>query len=154
VHQHTAQVTWERKGATFRDHLYSRAHLWRFDGGAEVPASSSPLVVRAPLSDPRAVDPEEAFVAAAASCHMLFFLDFAARAGFVVETYRDDAVATMGRDADGREFVETIVLRPQISFAAGSTAPSPEEIAALHHRSHEACFIANSVKTKISIAVA
>src|SRR5512134_3111042 len=100
---HQASVIWERaESAKFVDNRYSRAHRWEFDGGAVVPASSSPAVVPVPLSDPAGVDPEEAFVAALASCHMLFFLSFAAKRGIVVESYRDEAVGVMGKNAEGR----------------------------------------------------
>ncbi len=150
MHRHTAQVRWERKDAVFTDHRYSRAHLWRFDGGAEVPASSSPLVVREPLSDPRGVDPEEAFIAALSSCHMLFFLDFASRAGFIIESYVDDAVGVMGKDEEGKEYIEAVELRPEIIFS-GDKLPSADEITELHHRSHDVCFIARSVKTKVMV---
>jgi organic hydroperoxide reductase OsmC/OhrA len=150
MHRHTAQVRWERKDALYTDHRYSRAHVWRFDGGAEVPASSSPLVVREPMSDPHGVDPEEAFIAALSSCHMLFFLDFASRAGFTIDLYVDDAVGTMGKDEEGMEFVEAVELHPEITFS-GDKRPSAEEIAELHHRSHDVCFIARSVKTKVSV---
>ena|SRR5579863_482119 len=150
MHQHTAQVSWTRKDAVFSDHRYSRAHVWRFDGGAEVSASSSPLVVREPMSDPKGVDPEEGFIAALSSCHMLFFLDFASRAGFIVESYVDDAVGVMGKDDEGFEYVEAIELRPVITFS-GDKRPSVEELADLHHRSHDVCFIARSVKTKVTV---
>lgn len=150
MHQHTARVSWARRDAVFSDHRYSRAHSWRFDGGAEVPASSSPLVVREPMSDPRGVDPEEAFVAALSSCHMLFFLDFASRAGFIVESYVDDAVGTMGKDEEGKEYVAAVELRPVIAFS-GDKRPSAEELADLHHRSHDVCFIARSVKTEVTV---
>jgi organic hydroperoxide reductase OsmC/OhrA len=117
----------------------------------EVKASASPLIVRAPLSDAQAVDPEEAFVASVSSCHMLFFLDYAAQAKFVVDSYEDAAVGTMGKDDAGHEFVATIVLAPRVRFS-GATQPGDEEVAALHERAHRDCFIANSVKTKISIS--
>ena len=151
MHEYTAQVVWERKDAVFTDRRYSRAHVWHFDGGAEVPASSSPLVVREPLSDPKGVDPEEAFIASLSSCHMLFFLDFAARAGFQVDRYDDQAVGVMGKDQEGMDYVATVELRPRITFA-GEKQPSTEELAELHHRSHEVCFIARSVKTKVTVA--
>jgi organic hydroperoxide reductase OsmC/OhrA len=151
MHRYGAVVRWERQGAAFTDRKYSRAHVWRFDGGIEVPASSSPLVVRVPLSEEKAVDPEEALVASAASCHMLFFLDFAARAGFLVDAYQDNAVATMGQDGDGREFVATIELRPEISFAPMGKMPSAAELAELHSRSHHACYIANSLKSEVTV---
>ena len=151
MHEYTAQVVWERKDAVFTDRRYSRAHVWRFDGGAEVPASSSPLVVREPLSDPKGVDPEEAFIAALSSCHMLFFLDFASRAGFAVDRYDDRAVGVMGKDSEGKDYVESVELRPHVTFA-GDRRPSAEELAGLHHRSHDVCFIARSVKTKVTVA--
>jgi organic hydroperoxide reductase OsmC/OhrA len=149
-HQHTATIRWERNGAVFSDRRYSRVHAWTFDGGIEVKASSSPLVVRVPLSDAEAVDPEEAFIASVSSCHMLFFLDYAAQARFVVDEYEDAAIGTMGKNAAGKEFVETIVLAPRIRFS-GTLRPTPEELAALHDRAHHECFIANSVLTKIEI---
>ena len=148
MHEHTARVSWARRDAVFSDHRYSRAHIWRFDGGAEVPASSSPLVVREPMSDPKGVDPEEAFIAALSSCHMLFFLDFASRAGFVVDSYIDDAIGVMGKDEDGKDYVATVELRPVIAFSG--KPPSAEELTDLHHRSHDICFIARSVKTQVT----
>jgi len=150
MHEYTAQVRWTRQDAVFTDRRYSRAHVWRFDGGAEVPASSSPLVVREPLSDPKGVDPEEAFIASLSSCHMLFFLDFASRAGFTVDSYVDDAVGAMGKDEEGKDYVEAVELRPVIAFL-GDKRPSAEELADLHHRSHDVCFIARSVKTKVTV---
>ena len=110
THQYRASVVWERGAAAFTDNKYSRAHLWRFDGGLEVPASSSPAVVRLPYSRADAVDPEEAFVAALASCHMLFFLSLAAREGLVIDSYRDEAVGTMARNAKGKMFVARVAL--------------------------------------------
>ena len=147
---HTATILWQRGDAVFNDRRYSRAHAWSFDGGAEVRASASPLIVREPLSDANAVDPEEAFVASVSSCHMLFFLDYAAQAHFVVDSYEDTATGTMGKSESGRDFVEHIVLAPRIRFS-GPHRPTPEEIAALHHRAHDDCFIANSVKTNITV---
>jgi organic hydroperoxide reductase OsmC/OhrA len=149
-HQYTATVRWERGDAAFTDRRYSRAHVWAFDGGIEVRASASPLVVRAPFSDPHAVDPEEAFVASVSSCHMLFFLDYAAQAKFVVDGYEDTATGTMGKNDAGQDFVQTIVLAPQVRFA-GSSLPSKGELAGLHERAHHDCFIANSVKTEIVV---
>ncbi len=151
MHEYTAQVVWERKEAVFTDRRYSRAHVWHFDGGTDVPASSSPLVVREPLSDPKGVDPEEALIASLSSCHMLFFLDFASRAGFTVDRYDDQAVGVMGKDEEGKDYVAAIELRPKITFA-GDKQPNAEELADLHHRSHDVCFIARSVKTKVTVA--
>ena len=150
AHSYTAIVDWTRDGAAFTDNRYGRGHRWSFDGGIEVPASASPLHVREPFSRLDAVDPEEAFVAALSSCHMLFFLHFAAKEGLVVDSYRDEAVGTMGRNEAGGEFVSEVRLRPAISFS-GARSPDEAEIAALHHRSHEACYLANSVRSAIVI---
>jgi organic hydroperoxide reductase OsmC/OhrA len=149
THRHHASIHWARQGARFTDHRYSRAHRWRFDGGAELPASSSPLVVRVPFSDPAGVDPEEAFVAALASCHMLWFLDLAARAGFVVDRYDDAAVGCMGRTPEGREWVERVELQPAVVFAPQGRSPDDAAVEALHHAAHEACYIANSVRSEV-----
>ena len=148
---YVATVVWTRPAdAPFKDNKYSRAHEWRFDGGARVPASASPSVVRAPWSDPAGVDPEEAFVAAIASCHMLWFLSLAAERGFVVERYEDEAVGTMGRIGSERFAVTDVALRPRIAFG-GATQPDAAQVAALHEAAHERCFIANSVKTAIRV---
>jgi organic hydroperoxide reductase OsmC/OhrA len=143
-------LVWKRGNQPFTDGKYSRAHTWRFDGGAEVPASSSPYVVKTPMSDESAVDPEEAFIASLASCHMLFFLDFARRGGFVIDTYDDESEGVLGKDAAGRMAMTVVTLRPRIAFS-GDKRPTPEELEDLHHKSHEACFIANSVKTEVRI---
>ena len=146
--QHVATIDWSSDGQ-FASGRYSRRHEWRFDGGAVVPGSSSPDVVRVPFSDPAAVDPEEALVAAASSCHMLAFLWVAHKAGFEVESYRDDAEGTMSEVAPGRMGVTRIVLRPRIVFAG--RAPTAGELAHLHHEAHEQCFIANSLKSEIVV---
>lgn len=149
--EHTATVRWQRNAdADFARNRYSRAHEWHFDGGAVVPASASPSVVRVPLSDPAGVDPEEAFVAAISSCHMLWFLSLAAEQGYVVDRYEDEAVGTMARNAQDQDWVADVVLRPRIAFG-GDKKPDAAAIEALHHRAHERCFIANSVKTAIRI---
>ena len=147
---HQASVIWERAdGAPFVDNRYSRAHRWEFDGGAVVPASASPAVVPVPLSDPAGVDPEEAFVAALSSCHMLWFLFFAAKGRLVVESYRDQAVGHMAKNADGSQWMARVILRPQIRFS-GAT-PDAAALAAMHEKAHHACFIANSVKTEVTV---
>jgi organic hydroperoxide reductase OsmC/OhrA len=143
----TATVSWQRQGAVFTDQKYSRAHQWSFDGGAVVPGSSSPHSVRIPYSDPAAVDPEEAFVAALSSCHMLFFLSFAAKAGFVIDSYEDQAVGIMEKNQVGKIAMTVVTLRPKAVFAGKQ--PSAEQLAELHHHSHEECFIASSVKTDV-----
>jgi organic hydroperoxide reductase OsmC/OhrA len=147
---HSASVRWQRGTDEFLRGRYSRAHTWVFDGGATVPASASPAVVRAPWSDPAGVDPEEAFVAAVASCHMLWFLSLAADRGFLVEHYDDDVIGTMAPNADGRESITEVVLRPRIAFG-GEKRPDAHEIEALHEKAHAHCFIANSVRSAIRI---
>jgi organic hydroperoxide reductase OsmC/OhrA len=150
MHAYTATVLWTRPpDAPFKDNQYSRAHEWRFDGGAVVPASSSPLSVRVPLSDPAAVDPEEALVAALSSCHMLFFLWYAASAGFVIDRYEDDAIGEMGKNAKGATAIVKVRLRPKITWVGA--APSAGQLDDLHHRSHESCYIANSVSADVVV---
>jgi organic hydroperoxide reductase OsmC/OhrA len=147
--EHTAAIEWSRGEAAFLDQKYPRAHRWRFDGGAVVPGSSSPHVVPEPLSDPAAVDPEEAFVAALASCHMLWFLSIAAKRGFVVDAYADHATGTMARTAAGKLGITRVVLRPQVRFLGAVPDAATHE--AMHHEAHGACFLANSVTSEISV---
>lgn len=142
-------VEWQRDGATFADNRYSRRHTWRFDGGAVVAASASPSIVRPPLADPSAVDPEEAFVAAVSSCHMLCFLSIAAKRGFVVEGYVDEAEGILSSNAEGRQAMTKVTLRPRVRYSG--TPPSQEEEMTLHEAAHEICFIANSVRTEIIV---
>jgi organic hydroperoxide reductase OsmC/OhrA len=146
--EHRAEVSWDRNGADFLDGRYSRRHVLRFDGGLEVPASASPSVVATPMSDPAAVDPEEAFVAALASCHMLWFLALAAERGLRVDSYCDRARGTVARNAEERLAVTEVVLRPGVVFA-GDAEPSRDELLALHEAAHERCFIASSVTTDV-----
>ncbi len=148
MHEYKAVVEWTRDGATFTDNRYSRGHRWHFDEGVVVKASASPLVVRPPLSVAAAVDPEEAFVASLSSCHMLWFLALAARRGFVVDDYRDEALGILDRNAAGKLAMTRVLLRPAVRFA-GAAQPSPEDLAALHHAAHEECYIANSVTTEV-----
>ena len=145
--QCVATITWQREGAPFTDNRYSRAHEWHFDGGAVVKASSSPHVVRVPMSDASAVDPEEAFVASLSSCHMLWFLSLSASKGWVVDAYRDEAVGTMAKNEAGKLAMTLVILRPEVTFEGRQ--PSNEELRELHHRAHEECFIASSVKTEV-----
>jgi organic hydroperoxide reductase OsmC/OhrA len=147
-HEHRASIHWARGAAAFTDNRYSRAHSWRFDGGLEVPASSSPHVVRVPMSVPEAVDPEEALVASLSSCHMLWFLSLAAGAGLRVDEYTDAASGLMGRNAAGKTAMLRVTLRPRVRFS-GERRPTRQDIAELHHRAHEECFIANSVTTEV-----
>lgn len=146
---HTVTVRWQRNDPDFAAGRYSRRHQWHFDGGAVVAASPSPHVVPAPWSDPAGVDPEEAFVAAIASCHMLWFLSIAAERGFVVDRYEDEAIGTMARIAPQRQAITEVVLRPRITFAG--QPPGGAALDALHEEAHQRCFIANSVKTAIRV---
>ncbi|MEO0665783.1 MAG: OsmC family protein [Pseudomonadota bacterium] len=147
---HIAEIYWEAHGDVAAGQ-YSRAHTWYFDGGAQVPASASPDIVPVPLSQPEAVDPEEGFVASIASCHMLWYLDFARRAGFVPESYTDHAVGHMEQTADGGLWVSRVDLTPYTVWQGA--APSLEEERALHHQAHEACFIAKSVRSEIVVTL-
>jgi organic hydroperoxide reductase OsmC/OhrA len=148
---HTATIEWVRNGHKFTDNQYSRVHSWRFDGGLSVPASSSPHVVRIPLSNPANVDPEEAFVAALSSCHMLWFLGLAAAKGYVIDNYTDDAQGTMDKSASGKEWVSRVLLRPHVVFS-GAKAPNDAVVEGLHHEAHAECYLANSVKTSVETA--
>lgn len=147
AHEYRATVLWRRGEQAFTDNRYSRGHLWRFDGGIEVAGSSSPLVVPN-YSRLDAIDPEEAFVASLSACHMLFFLAFAAKAGLRVDSYQDDAVGEMAKNEAGKLFVAKVTLYPDIVFS-GDQRPSEAEVERLHHRAHEECFIANSVKSEV-----
>lgn len=147
---YTATVSWTRGEQNFLDRKYSRAHEIRFDGGTVVPGSSSPHVVKLPLSREDAVDPEEMLVASLSMCHMLFFLDFASRAGFVIDQYVDAAEGVMGKDERGRIAMTQVKLNPAIEWS-GEKQPAPEEIRELHHKSHEVCFIANSFRGDVVI---
>lgn len=146
--EHTAAVVWRRGGAVFTDNRYSRAHRWKFDGGVEVPGSSSPLVVPTPMSDASAVDPEEAFVASLSSCHMLWFLSIAAKRGYVVEEYTDRAGGVVTRNSEGKLAVTVVTLRPRVRFS-GEKSPAPREFDDMHRQAHEECFIASSVKSEV-----
>jgi organic hydroperoxide reductase OsmC/OhrA len=148
-HRYVAEVLWQRAaGEAFTDNRYSRSHLLRFDGGTEVPGSASPSVVPLPMSDATAVDPEEVFVASLAACHMLWFLSLAAQQGFAVDRYRDAAEGVMTKNTAGKLWVSAVTLRPAVVFA-GARQPTRDEVQHLHHRAHEECFIANSVKSEV-----
>jgi organic hydroperoxide reductase OsmC/OhrA len=146
--EYVVTIRWGRGDQPFTDNRYSRAHTWSFDGGIEVPASSSPSVVPAPCSQAHAVDPEEAFVASLSSCHMLWFLSIAAKRGFCVDSYVDDAIGLMGRNARGKLAMTQVTLRPRVAFV-GERLPTADEIDAMHHKAHAECFIANSVTTEL-----
>ena len=147
---YTAKISWKSDSPdTFTKNRYTRGHTWSFDGGIDVPASSSPHSVRVPFSVEEAVDPEEALVAAAASCHMLTFLWVAARRGFVIDSYEDNAVGEMD-ESGSKPWVSKITLDPRIEWS-GDTHPTADEIAEMHHAAHEGCYIANSIKSEVVI---
>jgi organic hydroperoxide reductase OsmC/OhrA len=147
---YTATIRWHRGSeGDFSKGQYSRAHEWAFDGGLTVPASPSPHVVPAPWNDPAGVDPEEAFIASLSSCHMLFFLDFARRDGFVIDEYVDEAEGVMEKNAAGKIAITRVTLHPRVTW--DGDPPGEPAVADLHHRAHEACFIANSVTTEVTV---
>jgi organic hydroperoxide reductase OsmC/OhrA len=147
---HTAKVTWLRGDQPFTDGKYSRAHVIAFDGGVSIEGSSAPGVVRPPLSKVEAADPEEMLVASLSMCHMLFFLDFARRGGFVIDSYVDDAEGQLGKDDRGRMAVTKVTLKPAVAWS-GEKRPTSAEVEEMHHKSHDACFIANSFRGEITI---
>ena len=150
--RHVATISWRRdEGSDFLNNKYSRAHSWLFDGGAVVAASPSPDIVPAPHSDPANVDPEEAFVASLSSCHMLFFLSLAMKRGILVEEYVDEAEGVMEKNDDGKIAITRVTLRPRARY--GGEAPDHAEVEKLHHRAHELCFIANSVRSEIATEI-
>jgi len=148
--QHQAIIHWQRAGADFVNGKYSREHVWTFDGGVVVPASASPSVVPAPWSNPAHVDPEEAFVAAISSCHLLTCLYLASQQGFQVDSYRDEATGVMTKNERGVPWVSTVTLHPRICYS-GDKLPLPADESRLHHEAHEQCFIANSIKTVVTV---
>ena len=148
---HVAEIYWVAAGDV-PSGQYSRAHAWYFDGGAKVAASASPDIVPVPLSQPDAVDPEEGFVASLSSCHMLWFLDFAQRAGYVPESYTDHAVGHMETPSDGVGlWIARVELTPYTTWVGDG--PTIEEERALHEKANQSCFIAKSVKTEIVVTV-
>lgn len=143
-----AETVWERGDQDFVGKRYSRKHVLRFDGGAQLAGSSSPHVVPLPWSDASAVDPEELFVASLSSCHMLWFLSIAAQRGFCVDRYRDASQGTMARNAAGRLAMTVVTLHPEVHFS-GDLQPTPVELHDMHHQAHDECFIANSVTAEV-----
>jgi len=148
--EHKAIIRWKRTSPDFLKGKYSREHTWTFDGGATVPASPSPSVVPVPFSNPAHVDPEEAFVASVSSCHMLTFLYLASKQGFQVDSYDDEAVGRMTKNDQGVAWIGVITLHPRIAYS-GEKRPTPAEEGHLHHGAHEQCFIANSIKTTVTV---
>jgi len=149
--EHRATITWTHTRGDFLKGTYSREHTWSFDGGATVAAAPAPSSVPKIYGNEANVDPEEAFVASIASCHMLTYLFVAYRAGFEVASYHDDAVGVMTKDERGIPWVSSVVLRPRIVYG-GSKQPTREDEERLHHAAHDGCYIANSVKTEITVA--
>ena len=150
--EYVATIRWHRDGHSFTDDKYSRGHEWEFDGGITVPESASPDIVPLPMSVAENVDPEEAFVASLSSCHMLFFLAIAAHSGFIVDEYTDAAMGRMGKNAEGKTVMTRVVLRPNATYS-GDRIPDRQKIEKMHHRAHEQCYIANSVKTEVSTEI-
>jgi organic hydroperoxide reductase OsmC/OhrA len=149
--EHTSRITWRHTEGEFLKGRFSRKHTWEFDGGLKVPASPSPLVVPEPYSDPGAVDPEEAFVASLASCHMLTFLFIAYRRKFEVAGYTDEARGIVSKNEEGSSWVSSVVLHPKVDYA-GSRIPTHEEETQMHELAHQQCFISNSVRTEVRVA--
>ena len=147
--EYCAQVIWHCDDSDFLKRRYSREHQWRFDGGITLPASASPHVVPLPMSSEQAVDPEEAFIAALSSCHMLFFLDYASRQKISVVSYSDQAQGVMEKNQLGKTAITRVTLNPQVVYKAET--PEKNILTELHHRAHESCFLANSVKSEIIV---
>ena len=147
---HTATIAWTRTSPDFLKGAYSREHTWTFDGGLVIPASPSLAVVPAPYSNPAHVDPEEAYIASISSCHMLTYLYLASKAGFQIDAYSDEAVGVLTKNEKGIPWVSSVALHPAIVYS-GEKRPTEADVDRLHHLSHEHCFIANSVKTEISV---
>ena len=145
--EHKMTLTWKRGDVPFEYQKYPRNHTWKFDGGHEMMATAAPVY----LGDPKNVDPEEAFVASLSACHMLTFLAIAAKQKFVLDEYIDEAVGHMEKNAEGRMAITKVELHPTLKWG-GDKAPSAEELDKMHHMAHEQCFIANSVKTEVTVA--
>lgn len=143
---HTATITWTRRGTGFDYETYNREHEWSFDSGQRLNASAAPAY----KGSEDCVDPEEAFAASVASCHMLTFLAIASKKRFVVESYADSAVAHLEKNAEGALAVTRVELHPKINFG-GDKVPTAEEIERMHESAHRNCFIANSVKSEVVV---
>jgi len=146
--KYITEILWLRGEQDFLNNRYSRKHLLRFDGGIEIPGSSSVHVIPLPMSDTAAVDPEELFVASLSSCHMLWFLSIAAQHKFRVDRYFDAASGVLTKNADGKMVMSVVTLKPEVTFS-GQPIPTRQQLDELHHQAHAACFIANSVKTEV-----
>ena len=150
--EHKATISWQRTSPDFLLGRYSREHTWTFDGGLAVPASPSPSAVPAPYSNPAHVDPEEAYVAAISSCHMLTYLYLACQDGFQVDSYLDEAVGVMTKNEKGVPWVSLVTLHPRIAYSGGKLPTSADE-EHLHHLAHAQCYIANSIKTEVAVTL-
>ena len=148
--QYKATIKWQRTSPDFLKGRYSREHTWTFDGGLTVPASSSPSVVPPPYSNTANVDPEEAFIASISSCHMLTYLFLAQKQGFQIDAYEDEVIGVVSKNEKGSFWVSAVTLNPKITYG-GEKLPVPEDEEKLHHQAHEQCFIANSVKTEVTV---
>ena len=148
--EHKATITWKRTSPEFLKGKYSREHSWTFDGGLTIPASPSPSVVPTPYSNPANIDPEEAYVASISSCHMLTFLYIASQQGFQVDSYEDEAIGVMTKNEKGVPWVSFVALHPKIVYR-GEKLPTPTDAERLHHLAHGQCFIANSIKTEVTV---
>jgi organic hydroperoxide reductase OsmC/OhrA len=148
-----AKILWHRSPEEkFLDGNYRRVHNWILDGGMRIEASSSPEIIPMPMSDPSLIDPEEAFIASIASCHMLFFLSIAAKKKFIIENYEDNPEAIMGNNNEGKMAILSLILQPKVTFA-GTNIPAEDNIKLIHELAHSNCFLANSIRTKISIII-
>jgi organic hydroperoxide reductase OsmC/OhrA len=148
--EYKATIKWARTSPDFLKGKYSREHTWSFSGGVTVPATSSPHVVPVPYSNPANVDPEQAFVASISSCHMLTYLFVAQKQGFQIDSYEDEAVGVVSKSETGSMWVSTVTLHPKIAYG-GEKLPTPTDEERLHDMAHKYCFIANSVKTEVTV---
>jgi len=147
--EHKATVKWARNGADFGYKNYPRDHTWHFEGGVEVPGTAAPAY----FGNANRVDPEKGFVAALSSCHMLTFLALASNKGFVVDSYEDNAVGHVEKNAAGKLAVTRVDLHPRIAFS-GTKMPAQADLDWLHDKAHKECFIANSVTTEVHVVPA
>lgn len=147
--EHKATVTWKRASHGFTYEEYNREHQWAFDGGAKVLASAAPAF----KGKPEAVDPEEAMVAALSGCHMLTFLAMASKKKLVVDSYSDEAIGWLDKNAEGKLALTKVVLKPKVTFSEAGlgSGVSDADLKALHQAAHDNCFIANSVKTQVTV---
>jgi len=150
--EYSATIEWNRDNQVFSDSKYSRVHTWSFENGQTITASSSPNIVPTPYSDPRCLDPEESFVAALSSCHMLFFLSIVAGKGYVVDNYSDSAIGLLEKNSESQLAITQVTLNPKVDFASEFEIEQ-EELERIHDEAHKLCFIANSVNTTITIDI-